>query len=122
MRIRVAALAALLTQAAQAHHSFAMFDQQNTVTLQGTVKEFQWTNPHCFIQLVVADEGELAEWSLEMHSPAASLRHGWKRNSLAPGDVVTVVINPLRDGSPGGFVVLARDADGTPLHTVAGQR
>lgn len=51
-----------------AHHSFAMFDMKRTVTLHGTVKQFQWSNPHCYIQLLVPAQGTSAEWSIEMSS------------------------------------------------------
>jgi hypothetical protein len=115
--IRMAGIAALcLTAPGHAHHSFAMFDMQKTMTLQGTVREFQWTNPHCFIQLLVATPQGPAEWSLEMHSPTASMREGWRRGSLKAGDRISVDIHPLRHGGHGGALVLARDAQGKPLH------
>src|SRR3954463_5190518 len=80
-----------------AHHSFAMFDRTKTVALQGTVKEFQWTNPHCFIQLLVpSPDGASVEWSIEMNSPGASFREGWRPGSLAAGQKVSLTINPVR--------------------------
>ena len=89
-----------------AHHSFAMFDQQKVITLQGTVKEFQWMNPHSWIQLMVPGEGGKAtEWSVEMSGPGGLARKGWKPRTLKQGDKVTVVIHPLRDGGPGGSFV-----------------
>jgi hypothetical protein len=97
-----------------AHHSGAMFDATRSVTLQGTVKAFQWTNPHCFIQLLVksADGKKEKEWSVEMGSPGQLYRNGWRPGSLHAGEQVTVVINPLRDGSAGGVYVSATTADG----------
>lgn len=100
-----------------AHHSFAMFDQTKTVTLQGTVKELQWTNPHCYLQVLVPSQHATAEWSIEMHSPLAMYRMGWRPGSFKPGDKVTVVLNPLKDGDNGGRLLTAVDADGRKLGT-----
>ena len=86
--------------AASAHHSFAMFDQNRQVSITGTVKTFQWTNPHAFIELEAPD-GKL--WSVELNSPNNLVRQGWKRTAMKPGDKVTVVLNPLRDGQNGGL-------------------
>ena len=88
---------------AQAHHSFAMFDNQKELTLEGVVKEFQWTNPHSWIQLMVKDaSGKEVEWSLEGASPNSLARKGWSRNSIKAGDKAVIVVNPLKDGGPGG--------------------
>ena len=128
MKIRYVAAAALaaalaLTAGAlpsYAHHSFAMFDQTKTVTLQGTVKELQWTNPHCYLQVLVPSQSATVEWSLEMHSPLSMYRSGWKPRSFKVGDKVTVTINPLKDGTHGGRLLTAVDANGRTLGT-AGQ-
>lgn len=89
--------------AASAHHSFAMFDQKKTVTLQGAVRDFIWSNPHVFIQLLAADaKGRQQEWSIELTSPEHLARSGWKHGTLKPGDRATIVIHPTRDGSKGG--------------------
>lgn len=107
---------AMLAPAAQAHHSGAMFDQVHTTTLVGTVKQFQWTNPHCYIQLVVKNaQGQDEEWSLEMTAPIHLQRLGWVRTSLKAGDHITVKIHPMRDGSKGGNVLEAIGADGKPI-------
>jgi hypothetical protein len=101
-----AVVAASLAAPAFAHHSFAMFDNQKDVTLEGTIKEFQWTNPHSWIQVMVKDEsGKEVEWSIEGGSPNSLSRNGWKRTSLKPGDKVVVITHPLKDGSPGGSLV-----------------
>ena len=98
---------------APAHHSFAMFDQSKAVTLQGTVKDFRWANPHVFIQLLVkTDSGNEEEWSIEMTSPEHLARVGWKPGALKPGDKVTLVIHPMRDGSTGGQYVSGTGPDG----------
>ena len=101
---------------AQAHHSMAMFDQTKEVILAGTVREFQWTNPHCYIQLMVKDAaGKDVEWSLEMGAPMYLYANGWRPKTLKPGDKLSVKINPLRDGKPGGVILTATMADGKTL-------
>jgi hypothetical protein len=89
---------------AAAHHSFATYDRTKTVTIKGTVKTFQWTNPHCVIWVVIqpAGGGDPQEWTIETTSPGVLTRSGWTRHSLNPGDHVSVEFNPLRDGSHGG--------------------
>ena len=99
-----------------AHHSFAMFDFSKEVTLSGTVKELQWNNPHCFIELLAQKEGGATEeWSIEMGSPLHLVRNGWKRTSVKPGDKITVVVHPLRDGTRGASYLSAIGRDGKPL-------
>lgn len=112
-----AVLAAAATAgAASAHHSFAMFDRSKEVVLTGVVKEFQWTNPHSWVQLTVPRPGGTSvEWSVESGSPSSLARQGWKRTSLKPGDAVTLTINPLRSGQPGGNFVSVKFADGRVL-------
>jgi hypothetical protein len=87
-----------------AHHSFGVYDRTKTLNLKGTVKTFQWTNPHCIVWVVIQPEGggEPQEWSIETTSPGVLTRSGWTRHSLNPGDRVSVEFNPLRDGSHGG--------------------
>jgi hypothetical protein len=98
------------------HHSFAGFDLSKNITLTGTVKEFQWVNPHSWIQLMVTDAaGASVEWSIEMSAPSSLVRQGWKPKMLKPGDQVTVIAHPLRDGRPGGSFVSATLADGTRI-------
>jgi len=99
--------------AADAHHSFAMFDRNKVVSLKGVVRDFQWTNPHSWIQLVVKDDsGATTEWSLEALSPNVLGRMGWKRNSIKAGDTITAYFNPTRDGSHGGNMVRVMLSDG----------
>jgi hypothetical protein len=88
---------------APAHHSYAMFDAGKLVTVEATVKEFQWTNPHSWLQVMVPnDKGSAEEWSLELGPLVVLHRWGWKPHSLNPGDKVKVSLNPLRDGTHGG--------------------
>jgi hypothetical protein len=110
----IAALAAVAIPAA-AHHSFAMFDQRKVMALEGTVNQFQWTNPHAFIELDVANRGRTQRWAIELNSPNNLTRQGWRRSSLKAGERVTVRIAPLRNGHPGGLFLDLRKPDGTVL-------
>ncbi len=101
-----------------AHHSFAMFDQTKTRTLEGTVVEFAWTNPHASIQIDVPNgSGGMDRWGVEMGSPNAMVRQGWKSNIIKPGDRVTVVVRPLKTGEHGGAFVSMKLEDGRLLTT-----
>ena len=112
--IAAAAVSSLAAGQALAHHSFAMFDNSKEMVLTGTVKEFQWTNPHTWVQVMVPDaSGKLKEWSIEGSSPNGLARQGWKRNTLKPGDKVSVTINPLKSGEAGGSFVRAKLPDGS---------
>lgn len=103
-----AAIAAAGATPALAHHSFALFDAQKSMTLEGRVKQFQWTNPHTWIELMVVDAaGKEAEWSIEASSAITMSRRGWTRAALKPGDHLVVVIHPLKDGTRGGSLVSA---------------
>ena len=108
------ALAAAIAMPAFAHHSFAMFDQDRTMVLKGSVKELEWNNPHVWLRVIVQDQatGKPAQWALEMGPPARQLQRGWKPDSLKPGDPVTVNMHPLKDGSRGGQLVDATLPDG----------
>jgi hypothetical protein len=114
---RVCAAGLLLaTGTAFAHHSFAMFDQSRQLPLSGTVMEFQWTNPHSFIELdVLKGDGTNELWHVELNSPNNLKRQGWKSTSLKAGDKVLVVINPLRDGQHGGLFLTVTLPDGSVL-------
>ncbi|MGC3980233.1 MAG: DUF6152 family protein [Steroidobacteraceae bacterium] len=113
---RLATLLCLFSCSAWAHHSQAMYDLTKTVTLVGTVKDFQWTNPHCWIQLMVTTDGATAkEWGVEMGNPRQLYRVGWRPATLKTGDKITLTINPLRDGALGGQFYSAVGADGNPI-------
>lgn len=101
---------------ADAHHSFAMFDREKTITLTGTVKEFQWVNPHTWIQLNVTQGGKTVEWSIEGRSPNVLARRGWNRTVLKPGDKVSLIVYPLKDGRPGGAIIRVKWPDGRELN------
>lgn len=106
----------LSTSVSIAHHSFAMFDDTKELALVGVVKEFQWTNPHTWIQLNVADEsGTLVEWSIEGGSPGTLSRQGWTKNTFRPGDKVSIKVHPMKDGSAAGGFIGAQLADGSTI-------
>lgn len=115
----VSALFAALLPAqddAEAHHSNAMFDKSIVREVTVTVKEFQWTNPHIWIQVIVDGKGgEPEEWSIEGGGPNTLFRKGWRPNSFKAGDVVEIRFNPMHDGSRAGLFIAARFADGSTL-------
>lgn len=131
MKTKMLKLTAILVAAAGAaspalaHHSFAMFDAGKLATLDGTVKDFRWSNPHATLAVygALAPGQAPALWTLEMTSPSNLLHMGWDKHSVAPGDHVQVQINPMRSGEPGGALKkLTFVATGKVLetHTLAG--
>jgi Family of unknown function (DUF6152) len=105
---------------AVAHHSFAMFDATQTTALEGTVKEFQWTNPHAWIMLTVQKDGQAQDWAIEMNGPGGLARQGWRPKTLTPGMPVKMSIHPLKDGTNGGQFLEITLPDGTSLGRGAG--
>ena len=98
-----AATLALTGSPTLGHHSFAMFDRDNQIDLEGVVQEFRFTNPHTFIYLAVKqDDGSTVTWSLEGQSPGLLVREGWTSRTLKTGDELRMRIAPLRSGAPGG--------------------
>ena len=106
---------ATVAPSASAHHSPVMFDQSRTVSLEGTVRQFQWTNPHCYIQLVVEDGGRQTEWTMEMGAPVYLYNRGWRPSTLKAGDRIRITASPLRSGANGGLVLSAESLDGKRL-------
>jgi hypothetical protein len=115
--LRLAGIAVAMSAIpAIAHHSFAMFDAEKTKVLDGTVKEFQWTNPHSWILLTVDNaQGQAEQWAIEMGGPAGLARQGWIPKTLTPGMKIKTVIHPLRDGNNGGQFMAVTLPDGTQL-------
>lgn len=98
------------------HHSFAPFDMNASMTIKGVVKDFQWTNPHVWIQVMVQGEkGPAVEWSIEATSPAGLNKKGWKPGSIKAGDTVVIEAHPLRDGRHGASLISATLPNGTVL-------
>ncbi len=122
MRFALAVAAAFLiplgASQVAAHHSMSMFDTTREVRVTGTVTQFQWSNPHAYIQMVSTDaQGNEVEWSMEMGSPMYLYARGWRPRTLRPGTVVTVRAYPLRNGRPGGVVLDVTDEDGNTIGT-----
>ena len=117
MKAKALALAGIIVAApmtsVKAHHAFARFDSNREVTLQGTVKEFQWTNPHAWIVLTVDRKGRAEQWAIEMSGSSGLAREGWQPKTLTPGMAVTATIRPLRDGTNGGQFLEITLPDGT---------
>jgi Family of unknown function (DUF6152) len=117
-----AAFALLATGAADAHHSTAMFDMHKNVTLDGTIKRFDWTNPHTWIVFVVPNaQGGMDEYGIEGMSPNYLVRNGWSKHTLSPGDKVQLTIHPLRDGRRGGFDVSVKWPNGKLMYNLPHQ-
>jgi hypothetical protein len=123
MKAKVLALASIIVAvpmtSVKAHHAFARFDSNREVTLQGTVKEFQWTSPHAWIVLTVDRNGRPEQWAIEMNGSSGLAREGWQPKTLTPGMAVTATIRPLRDGTNGGQFLEITLPDGTMLGRTA---
>ena len=119
----IAAVAAIGILPAGAHHSTAAFDSDTVVAIEGTITQFRWINPHASIKLEGTASGDHPDglWTVEMTAPNVLINQGWKRNSVQPGDKVTMFVNPLRnavvlnDGSQGGLYVGVILKDGSTL-------
>jgi Family of unknown function (DUF6152) len=106
----------LLAGKAIAHHSANMFDSDRTIEISGTIREFQWTNPHVWIQVTVENaDGAAEEWSIEGGGPNSLSRRGWRPTTFKPGDAVAFKVHPMRNGAPAGLFVGARLTDGATL-------
>jgi hypothetical protein len=111
-------LALMASMAATAHHSFAVFfdNEQGIVTVRGTVTEFSFRNPHGVIRLNVKDQsGAVVEWKAETNSPSILERRGWKKDSLKAGDEIILEGWQARDGSRYMRMRKVTRADGTPV-------
>ncbi len=107
--------------AATAHHSFAMYSYSEQIALSGSVKDFKWGNPHLIVHLTSPDaNGNSADWSLEGASVNVLVRHGWARDSIKLGDKVTIWLNPLKTGEPGGSILKVKLANGKELDATSG--
>jgi hypothetical protein len=101
---------------AAAHHTFAMFDLKKVTTLTGTLKDFQWTNPHVWVEIVVPGRnGKAAQWAIEGSSPSVLIRKGWKHGAIQPGQQVTVTIHPLKSGQKGGSLLTLTPVGGKSM-------
>ena len=99
-----------------AHHGGVTYDTSKQVTLKGTIAEFEWTNPHSQVHLDVTDEkGNIVHWNFETQPPSILVHAGWTSKSLKPGDQVTLVARPAKNGSPIGLLSKVVRADGEEL-------
>ena len=106
----------LATLGARAHHSSAMFDKSAVIESKATVTEFQWTNPHVWIEISISHgSGVVDLWSIEGRGPNSLFREGWRPQSFRPGDMITIRFNPMRDGSNAGGFIGAKFEDGHTL-------
>ncbi len=106
----------LIPAFANAHHSFAMFEMDKPIEKKGVVKEFQWANPHVWINFIVTNEqGEPEEWGLEAGSTNSLIRHGWSKESLKPGDKIDAILMPMKNGTHAGSIKTVTKEDGTVL-------
>lgn len=112
----VAAVMLLGMAAAQAHHSFAMFDKDHQIRLTGSVQKFQWTNPHVYIVMNAKNkQGVTTAYTIECANTQRLKRLGWTFNMLKPGDTITAIVAPLRNGDPGGLLTELTLTDGRKL-------
>ncbi len=112
----VALIAILHSAPALSHHSNSAYEVQKVITITGVVKEFRWSNPHTWLHVIVDDgQGGKVEWECEGRAPGILLRAGWTKNSLKPGDTVTVDMSPAKDGSKTSIIARVTKADGTIL-------
>jgi hypothetical protein len=120
MRLAIASVAILtLAVPLSAHHGAASFDTGKELTLKGTVTEWIWSNPHCFLKFDVKDESGTRSWMVETQNPTDMSRRGWARTSFKPGDSVTVTVEPIKGGLPVGRIRSVILANGQTLVAIA---
>jgi|ERR1700722_3464467 len=111
-RTWIGTIALLLTIPAVAHHSTTMYDLEKTVVLKGAIKEFHWTNPHCWIRLLILGANGQEEWNIQLGPPTQLYREDWKPLMFKPGDSITVLVHPMRDGTRRGLWISNTGVDG----------
>ena len=109
----------LIAASAHAHHSTAMYDTQNPVTITGKVTRFEWTNPHAFVYLEVTDEqsGKVVEWEVEMMSLNHLRSYGWTSRTVKPGETITATGSPARSGAPSMIANRMKLPDGREIRS-----
>lgn len=120
--LALAIATAIVAPPASAHHSYAIFDVAKKITVEGTVKQFMWTNPHSWISMEVIDpQGKQQLWNVEMSSLTILVARGWNPKTVMPGDKIRMTLHPMKSGQPGGdFVSL--DAGGHSVVKAEGGR
>jgi hypothetical protein len=109
----------LIVAPVTAHHSTAMYDSQNPVTITGTVKKFEWTNPHAFVFLEVKDEktGNVVEWEVEMMSLNHLRAYGWTSKTVKAGDTLSATGAPAKSGAPSMIANRMKLPDGREIRS-----
>ena len=119
--IGLGAAALSIGSAGWGHHSAFMFDFEKEVTLEGVVKEFQYTNPHSWLLVDVTNEdGTVTAWGFEAEGPSTLMRAGIRRSDLSAGTRLSITGNPMKDGRPAAAWIIATRADGTEFNPRAG--
>ena len=114
--MRIVLVTLMLAAAAHGHHSVAMYDNDNLITLDGTVTRVEWTSPHVFLYFeTIADDGSAVEWSVELDPPVLLSRYGWRRTTVQPGDAIEFTGAPAKSGAPAMRGAIAVLGDGTEL-------
>ena len=114
--LAAATLVLTAAPAAFAHHSYAEFNTEKKVTLQGTVKEFQWTNPHSWLLVNVPDsKGKAEQWAIELSSVSLLASRGWKPKTVMPGDKVAITFHPMRNGTHAGSYMAIKLPNGKTM-------
>jgi hypothetical protein len=104
---------AVMPVPALAHHSYAEFDTQKQVTIQGTVKEWQWTNPHSWMLVMAPNaQGQADQWAIELNSVSLLANQGWRPTTVVPGDKIAITFHPMKNGSRSGSFLSAKLANG----------
>ena len=106
----------LATGPVSAHHSFSMFDYQHPTRWEGVVEKFMWVSPHVQIIFTATDPQHHGHWQVEGAAPNIMSRQGWNHSSFMPGDKITIVGFPMKDGSQAGSLYYALDAHGNKLY------
>jgi Family of unknown function (DUF6152) len=119
--VTLAALGLLMSASLAAHHGAASFDTEKEITLKGTVTEWIWANPHCFLKFDAKDDtGTVRNWVVETQNPTDMSRRGWARKSFNVGDEVTVTLQPVKSGAPVGRIRSVVLPNGETLSTGGG--
>ena len=110
--VLAAVVVALAATPALAHHSFAMFDMSKNATFKGVVKEVEWTNPHVWVHVDIAEGGRQTTYAFEGGAISVLKRNGWLKDSVKPGDAITIVSHPFKNGRSGGSLERVTLPDG----------
>lgn len=111
----IAGALSMIGSAAFAHHSFAMFDNTRKIDVKGAVKDIQWTNPHVWLDMVVMENGQPKTYGFEGGAVAVLKKFGWTKDTIKPGDTITLTAHPFKDGKPGGSIDFVTLADGRKI-------